>query len=177
MAVRLLLVLLGIAAVAYAAGAVIFLTQPDTAFDGKADVVVVLAGSSTRLPVALQLMRDKRASVLLVSQDTSQRDSQRAALCARPPSGSFRVICRLADPFSTQGEARMFASLAREQRWDSAILVTSRFHLFRANRLFKRCGETGIILRGAREPWWRAFTTIPLEWVKLVRAETTRRGC
>jgi uncharacterized SAM-binding protein YcdF (DUF218 family) len=177
MAFRLLLLVLGVAAVQYTAGAVVFLTQPDTAFTGKADAAVALAGSTTRLPVALEAMRGGRAPVLLVSIDTSGRDPERAVFCDRPPQGSFEVTCRLADPYSTRGEARMLANLARERNWDSVILVTSRFHLFRANRLFQRCTDAAIFLRGASEPWWRAFKEIPLEWTKLLLAETTRRGC
>jgi DUF218 domain len=177
---RLILPVLLALVVAYAIGGVLFLARDDDPVS-KADAVVVLAGSDSRLDVGLDLVRDGVAPVLVVSEDESGRDEQRTAFCTGGGAGEkldgVEVICRKAAPVSTRGEARVVAELTDKRDWRSLVVVTSRYHLFRAERLIQRCTDAKLAMRGAHEGWLRNVVAVPLEWVKLGLAETTRRGC
>ena len=146
----------------------------------KADAVVVLSGArNARLDPALALVRRGVAPVLVISsaaQDPKWLTARR--LCsARPGSTPFRVLCFEARPYSTQGEARAIARLARQHGWSRVVVVTSTFHLTRARMLIRRCYKGGLSMVGAGSPWWR----LPEEWAsetgKLFVQLTLRRGC
>lgn len=173
---RLLGVVVAIVVLQYAVGAVVFLAHADSDLPASSDAVVVLAGSNSRLPVARALMDGRIAPALLVSDDSPSEDVERGAFCAAPRE-RYTVICRRAVPFSTRGEARMTAELATTRRWRSIVVVTSRYHLFRTEILFDRCTDAELVLRGSDEPWYAFVKAVPLEWIKLAVAETTRRGC
>jgi uncharacterized SAM-binding protein YcdF (DUF218 family) len=154
----------------------LFVLKSDDDLPADADAVVVLAGSESRLPVALDLMDEGAAPVLVVSDPEGKRDDDRRDLCAAGVD-DYELICELPEPYSTRGEARMVARLAKERGWDSIVLVTSRFHLWRAKRLFERCYEGEIALVGSRVNWWYRPVAVAFEWAKLAVAETVRRGC
>jgi uncharacterized SAM-binding protein YcdF (DUF218 family) len=169
--VRRLLVLVVLALVA--ASAVIFVWAPFADDDpGHVDAIVVLAGSRSRLPVALDLFRRGVAPALVVSRD--EDEPARVRYCRRPPAG---VTCFRADPYSTRGEARAVAALARQHGWRSLAIVSSRFHLFRVRLLVGRCTDARLELVPAHVTWWRWPVAIATEWAKLAVAETARRGC
>ncbi len=169
-----LVVLLGIAL--YALGAVLFLMRDDDELGAPADAVVVLGGSSERIPTALELIADGVAPVLVISEDDI--GGERARICAEGGIEGAELICFRGEPFSTRGEARHIGELARERGWDRIIVVTSRFHLFRAKRLIERCTDVDLVMRaGEAEPIGTNLGAIPTEWAKLLLAETARRGC
>lgn len=174
---RLLAYLLVLAAVAYGVGALLFLGRDDDPVPVHADAIVVLAGNTSRLPAALDLAEDGVATVLVVSSDETGKDPARQRLCASHAKRSFEVVCRQAVPFSTRGEARLVAGLAQEHDWSSLVVVSSRYHLFRAERLFARCTDAEVAMEGVDESLTTNAVAIPLEWAKLALAETTRRGC
>jgi uncharacterized SAM-binding protein YcdF (DUF218 family) len=171
---RFLLFAAIVLAVAYAIGIPLFLGQDDDPLPPKADAIVVLAGSDRRLPVAQALFGGGLAPTLVVSADRSGRDPRRATLCRKPPAG---VVCVHAGPASTEGEAQAVRQLADRKKWNSIILVTSRFQMFRAGRIFERCVNARIAEHGVDEPWWRNAIAVPLEWIKLGVSETVRRRC
>jgi uncharacterized SAM-binding protein YcdF (DUF218 family) len=138
----------------------------------KADAIVVLAGSKHRLPVALRLFQRGVAPVLVISDGLDPRSRRTIRLCRERPD----VLCPKPDPYSTRGEARLVARLARERGWRSLVVVTSRFHLFRARLLFERCYDGDLAFVGAPSPWWQRPFAIGSEWLKLAVAEG-RRGC
>jgi uncharacterized SAM-binding protein YcdF (DUF218 family) len=173
-----LLSLAVVIAVLYAIGVWLFLLREDDPLPRKADAVVALAGSRKRLPVALALMREHVAPTLVVSTDSSDHDPVRARVCAGPKPRGYRLICRRADPFSTRGEARLVRALVLEHGWRSIVVVSSRYHLFRAERTFARCMHARLSMRGTdADPWWRKAIEAPLELVKLARDETLHRSC
>lgn len=137
-----------------------------------ADAIVALAGSRSRLPLALKLFRRGVAPHLLVSRDAF--DPARARLCRLPPTG---VTCFRAHPYSTQGEARLVARFAARRGWHSLAVVSSRFHLFRARLIFRRCTDARLQLVPAHVTWWKWPEAVASEWAKLAVALTTRRGC
>jgi len=165
-------------AVLYAIGVGLFLLDGDDPLPRRADAVVVLAGSKKRLPVALALMRAHEAPTLVVSTDAADHDPARFRLCTGPKPHGYTLICRRADPFSTRGEARLTRQLVLEHGWRSLVVVSSRYHLFRAQKLFERCTRVRLSMRGTdADPWWRKAIEVPLELVKLARDETVKRGC
>ena len=156
-----------------AASAVLFVWAPFAdPHPKRVDAIVVLAGSRSRLPLALDLFRAGVAPTLAISRDPG--DKKRTALCRLPPSGAF---CFEARPFSTRGELRSVARFAQKRHWNSVAIVSSRFHLFRIGLLARRCMDTRLELVPASVTWWRWPQFVALEWAKLAVAETTRRGC
>jgi uncharacterized SAM-binding protein YcdF (DUF218 family) len=144
---------------------------------GSADAVVVLGGARSRLPVALDLMHRGVAPTLVVSELRDPADDPaRARLCAQGTE-AFELLCRLASPYSTRGEARTVAVLARERGWSRVVVVTSRFHLFRTGLLFRRCLDAELALRGSSTPLWQLPHAIAAELAKLGLAGVVRRGC
>jgi uncharacterized SAM-binding protein YcdF (DUF218 family) len=174
---KLLVLILLLAVVLYALGAILFLSRDDDELSGPADAVVVLAGDPGRLPVALSLVRRGAAPVLVVSEDDRRDDPARVGLCQEGKLDGVELICRRAVPFSTRGEARLVATLADRRDWDRIVVVTSRYHLFRAERLFRRCTDAQLVMKGTPESAVDNAQSIPREWAKIGLAETLRRGC
>jgi uncharacterized SAM-binding protein YcdF (DUF218 family) len=131
----------------------------------QADAVMVLAGAKSRLPVALDLVERGVAPVLVISDGLDPSWTQANRLCRF--GDRERFVCLRPEPYSTRGEARLAARLARERGWDSLAVVTSRFHLFRARLLFERCFDGGLALAGSPNPRLRLPVAIGLEWAKL----------
>lgn len=160
--------------VVYAAAAVwLFVVRHDQRAV-RADAVVVLSGSRLRLPVGFELMRRGDAPMLVISRNDRPTSLERRA-CA----GSLGVdtLCVRADPFSTQGEARLIARLARQRGWRTVDVVTSQFHVFRARFMIERCYSGRLVMVGAPNPTgWTLARNVVLEPVKLAYHEV-RRGC
>jgi len=176
---RLILVVVGAIAAWLVACLVLFVWPPaESSAPAHADVIVVLSGSKRRLPPALALIRRGVAPVLALS--TVQRTKhwpQASRLCASHRYANARVVCFTAVPYSTRGEARTVARLARERDWRSIVVVTSTFHITRAHMLFRRCYHGPLTMIGSPSTWWR----LPSEWAsetgKLLVQLTVRRGC
>jgi uncharacterized SAM-binding protein YcdF (DUF218 family) len=166
-----------VVAACYAVGGSLFLAREDDPVR-RADAVVVLAGSKTRLPAALELVQGGVAPVLVVFEDRTGRDPERSRLCREGlDSPDVELVCRLAQPFSTRGEARLVARLAEERGWQTLAIVSSRYHLYRAERILDRCIDATLAMRGTSESILRNVAAVPLEWAKLALSETIRRGC
>ena len=140
----------------------------------EADAVMVLAGNKRRLPVALALVERGVAPVLVISDGLDPRWTSANRLCRF--GDPVRVVCPRPEPYSTRGEARLAARLAREHGWDSLLVVTSRFHLFRARRLFERCFQGRLSFIGAPNPVLGLPLAVAFEWAKL-GVVTVRRRC
>ena len=176
---RSVLSLLGLAVViAYGFGIWLFLLHADDPLPAKADAVAVLAGSDARLPLALDLVRHGVAKTLVVSTDDRSNDPARYALCHGAAPTGYKLVCATAAPFSTQGEAELIGRLAAKDRWHSIVVVSSRYHLYRASVLIRRCTNVAVAMRGSdTDSWWRKAVAVPLEYAKLIRAVTLKRGC
>ena len=126
------------------------------------------AGSGCRS--ALELVENGVAPVLVISDGLDSRSPRANRLCRE----RTWVLCPKPDPYSTRGEARLVAGLARERGWDSIVVVSSRFHLYRARLLFERCLGGRIAMAGAPSPWWRLPLSVASEWLKLGVAAVER---
>ena len=138
---RVFLVLGVLVAVWLVACMVLFVWPPaETGAPARADAVVVLSGSSKRLPPAERLIQDGVAPVLALSSVAHTPKWKSAhRLCHAGRYAGARVLCFEADPYSTRGEARTIARIARDRRWSSIVVVSSTFHLTRVSILFHRC--------------------------------------
>jgi len=176
---RLLFIALGLVAAWVVVCLVLFTWSPwDSGPPAHADVVVMLSGSKRRLPAALALIRRGVAPVLALSSiQETKHWAQADRLCAARRYAGARVVCFEAVPFSTRGEARTVARLAKANGWKSIVVVTSRFHITRAHMLFRRCWSGPLSLVGARSTWWQ----LPIEWAsetgKLLVQLTVERSC
>jgi uncharacterized SAM-binding protein YcdF (DUF218 family) len=176
---RLLLVLALLVGAWLVLCAVLFVWPRGTGAPAHADAVVVLSGArNNRLDPALKLVRGGLAPVLAISGAAQDPRWHKArALCHAGHAGSVRVICFEPRPFSTRGEARAVAALARRHGWTKLVVVTSTFHVTRARMLFRRCYPGLLWLVGTPTTWWM----LPEEWAfetgKLAVQLTAERGC
>ncbi|HUZ81008.1 MAG TPA: YdcF family protein [Gaiellaceae bacterium] len=140
----------------------------------RADAIVVLSGSKSRLPVGVRLMRAHDARLLVISRNDRPSTLEQAA-CARRLG--LPTLCVRADPFSTQGEARLIARLATARGWRAVEVVTSQFHVYRARLIIRRCYHGRLTMIGAPNPGgFDLLRNLVLEPIKLVYHEL-RRGC
>lgn len=140
----------------------------------QADAVLVLAGEKRRLPVGLELVERGVAPMLVISDGFDPRWTQANRLCRF--GDPAKVVCPRPDPHSTRGEAQMAAELAREHGWGSLVVVSSRFHLFRARTLFERCLDAELAFVGSPNPGLRLPIAVTAEWIKLA-VVTVERSC
>jgi uncharacterized SAM-binding protein YcdF (DUF218 family) len=176
---RILLILAALVAAWLVACAVLFVWPRTDPPPAHADAVVVLAGGlDRRLDPALALVRSGVAPVLAISSPFRGDWAKARALCTgKTKPAKFAVVCFQPTPYSTQGEARAVARLARTNRWKHIIVVTSTFHVTRARMLFERCYHGKLSMIGSSWPWWK----LPEEWAsetgKLIVQLTYQRGC
>jgi uncharacterized SAM-binding protein YcdF (DUF218 family) len=160
---------------------VLFVRSPwQSAAPDRADAVVVLSGGlNSRLDPALSLMRRGLAPVLAVSGAFHGTRWKKARTLCTGGYGKlrFRVLCFEPRPFSTQGEARTIARLARERGWSRVVVVTSTFHVTRARMLVRRCYHGRLWMVGTHTPWWMLPADFVWETGKLITQLTYARGC
>jgi len=90
---------------------------PAQGMPARVSAIVMLAGPGNRLPVALQLAREHRAPVLVVSRGWQGYGGPCPAAIA-----GVKLICFDPDPGTTRGEAEFVGRLAKQDRWDSLVL-------------------------------------------------------
>jgi len=168
-----LLVLLVAAAVAASIWLFVF---PRTDAPGRADAVVVLSGAKAeRLDRALEMMRAHTAPLLVISDGRNPEWPQANRLCAGHTT--FRVLCFKPDPYSTRGEAEAIAVLARTRGWRAVDVVTSRYHVFRARMIVRRCYHGGLRMIASTPSLGDYALGAVQEWPKLAVALLVRRAC
>ena len=178
---RLLLVVAALVVAWLVACLVLFAWPPaESSPPARADAVVVLSGGENRrLDPALRLVGRGVAPVLAISGaflDPKWRKAHRLCRGEEGPT-RFGVLCFTPRPYSTRGEARAIARLARARDWDHVVVVTSTFHVTRADMLIGRCYHGDLSLVGTSSPWWK----LPEEWAsetgKLLVQLTVERTC
>jgi hypothetical protein len=145
---------------------------PAQGMPANVNAIVMLAGPGERLPIALQLAREHRAPMLVVSQGWQGYGGP----CPRKIPG-VTLICFDPDPGTTRGEAEVIGRLARQYRWSSVALVTTRSQDTRARMIVKRCfgGSTYVVT--AAQPLGSWPYQIAYAWGALVKALVEYRSC
>jgi uncharacterized SAM-binding protein YcdF (DUF218 family) len=174
---RILIVLAVLFAAWIGASLYLFVWQP-TDKPVPADAVVVLSGGGNyRLDPALELMRRHVAPLLVISgAGLDPRYKKARAICARRPT-AFKVLCFDPHPYSTRGEAREIARLAKARGWKQVDVVTSHYHVFRARMIIRRCYHGGLAMIGTHYKLTHLPAEILTEWAKLIYQTTIQRGC
>ena len=143
----------------------------------SADAVVVLAGGEgERGELAIGLMDRDVAPVLVINGGNREWEAwdELAPLCEGTASG-YEVICIMASPDDTAGEARTISTLAEEKGWQSLVLVTSDYHLHRSTIRFESCFD-GEIAPLAADTSLRRRVLVN-EWLGTIQALVLDRGC
>jgi uncharacterized SAM-binding protein YcdF (DUF218 family) len=148
------------------------LVWPAEGVPARADAIVMLAGPGDRLGVALQLARQHRAQVLVVS-----RGNQGYGGPCPPKTSDATVICFEPDPANTRGEAEFVGRLAARYHWRSLILVTTRAQDTRARLLTGRCFTGSVYMATAALPWSAWPYQIAYAWGSLVKALLLYQNC
>jgi len=151
---------------------------PPTDAPGKADAVIVLSGGrDSRLDPAIRLVEQKVAPLLVISgsgYDPKWVTARR--LCANGATG-YRVLCFDPHPYSTHGEAEAIERLARAHGWTRIDVVSSRYHVFRAGMLVRRCYHGRVAMIGTGSSALSTLSAVFTEWAKLVYQLTVQRSC
>lgn len=104
----------------------------------KADAIVVLGGEHDgREAYGVKLAEQGYAETVLLSNPYAASDKTMKKACA--PRRDIRVICQRPAPLTTRGEAMMTRALADKYGWTSVIVVSWRYHLPRARKIFDQC--------------------------------------
>jgi uncharacterized SAM-binding protein YcdF (DUF218 family) len=146
--------------------------SPRSEHPTRVDAVVVFGARSheERLPAALRLIGAGVARVLVASAPPESL-----------PCGQlqpFEIICVHPDPFTTRGEARAVASVARRRGWSDVAVTTSAYHVTRATKLLRRCFRGEVVPVSAPPPRWRDNVGAVLhEWGGLAYALVVERDC
>lgn len=107
----------------------------------RADAIVVLGGEHDgREAYGVKLAEQGYAPTVVLSNPYPIRDKVMQTVCA--PRDDIEVICRAPVPSTTRGEAMMTRRLADERGWRSVIVVSWRYHLPRARKIFEECFVT-----------------------------------
>lgn len=121
---------------------------PQTREPGRADAVVVLAGAaSERFPVGRELQDAGLAPQLVLSTTDTPGNRSTDLYCDYYSSPT--LTCFLPEPLTTRGEARAIARLAADNGWDELIVVTSRYHLLRAETNISQCSTAKLTMVGS----------------------------
>lgn len=111
----------------------------------RADAVIMLAGASLeRLPVAQRLQTELRIPVLVLSNTNTTGNAAADRICNTAAFPSESLLCFEPDGYDTRGEARVIGELIAENGWQSVIIVTSQYHVTRAEVLIEQCVDADV---------------------------------
>jgi uncharacterized SAM-binding protein YcdF (DUF218 family) len=145
---------------------------PAEGMPARVSAIVMLAGPGDRLPVALRLAREHRASALVVSRGWLGYGGP----CPAPVPG-VKLICFDPNPGNTRGEAEFVGRLAQRYGWRSVVLVTTPEQDTRARVRMGRCFGGSIYVLTAPLPLSNVPYQVAYEWGALFKSLVLQRGC
>jgi uncharacterized SAM-binding protein YcdF (DUF218 family) len=148
------------------------LVWPTQGMPARVSAIVMLAGPGNRLPVAVDLAREQRAPVLVVSQGHLGYGGS----CPAAVRG-VRIICFDPDPADTRGEAEYVARLAKHDGWTSIVVVATPEQATRARLLVSRCYPGAVYVIAAPIPGSQLPYQVAYGWGALIKALTVQRAC
>jgi hypothetical protein len=161
-------------AVAFGAATARLFVWPAAGMPARVDAIVMMDGPGYRLHTALDLARQDRAQVLVISRGSAVYGH--GSTCA-PPIPRVKVICFDPNPATTQGEAEFASRLAKHYHWHSIALVTITPQDSRARLRMERCFSGHVYVMTAPMPFQYWPYEIPYEWAATVKALTVNRSC
>lgn len=169
---RRVLAVLAVIVVAFCLVTARLFVWPAQGMPPRVSAIVMLAGPGDRLPVALNLARQHRAPVLVVSRGNQGYGGP----CPSPVPG-VKLICFEPDPASTRGEAEAVGQMAKRFHWRSMVLVTTRTQDTRARIITNRCftGSTYVVTAPLPLSSWPY--EIAYGWGALLKALFAVRSC
>jgi uncharacterized SAM-binding protein YcdF (DUF218 family) len=167
--------------VVFCAATARLLIWPPQGMPARVAAIVVLGGRGNRLGKGIELARQGRAPVLVVSLGLPFPEP---ALCKlhdpifRATDGStYRLLCFQPNPGTTQGEAEFIGRLAKRRDWRSLALVTTPDQDIRARIRFERCYSGRIYVVTTPLPLLEWPYAIAYQWAALAKAEILQRSC
>jgi uncharacterized SAM-binding protein YcdF (DUF218 family) len=139
-----------------------------------ADVVIRLGGPGTRIDEALNLVRQGRAPLAVIS---ASDDEEKLGWCAAGRLEGVPILCFHSEPFTTRGEARSIADLAIQHGWHSVILVTTPDQAWRATVRVRRCFDGEIFVATTPLPWYEWPGQIVYQIAATAKAYTVETSC
>jgi uncharacterized SAM-binding protein YcdF (DUF218 family) len=184
---RVFLTVIFLAVLGYGLGFVLFVSNLPSAPQNLpvADGIVALTGGGERLDAAVALFENGAGKRLLISGVAQETTKQTLGKMA---GGGARFACCADIGYAaedTHGNAAETANWARQNHFDSLVIVTSRYHMPRAMQEFSTVlpdvtliaypvDQSGVDLGG----WWRHPRTIQLlhrEYMKYLASLVTTR--
>jgi hypothetical protein len=145
---------------------------PAQGMPANVSAIVMLAGPGDRLAPAMELAREHRATMLVVS-----RGQHGYAGPCPPAVPGVKLICFEPDPGDTRGEAEFVGKLARRYHWRSVVLVTAREQDTRARIVVGRCFGGPIYVIAGSLPLGSWPYQIAYEWGALFKTLVLDRSC
>jgi len=138
----------------------------------KADAIVVLTGGKGRVEEGLRLFRTGLADVLILSGVNSASDLDSIFISSHLGDGERERIVLEKNSRSTYGNAVEVGRIVRDRGIGSLILLTSGYHMKRAERTFRRVLPAEVSIKPYAvgspnfdgERWWQGTTL----WISLV---------
>jgi hypothetical protein len=139
----------------------------------QVNAIIMMAGpTGDRQSVALELARERRAPVVVISRGQHGYSGPCPA-----PVPDVRLICFDPDPGNTRGEAEFAANLAKKYNWESVVLVTTAEQDTRARMLVRRCFGGQVYVVTAPESLSSLPGQIVYGWGALLKALVLERAC
>jgi len=143
--------------------------------DAKADAIVVLTGGLNRADEGLKLLRAGRAGVLILSGVNATAEADSIFLNTLTDRERASIILDKASS-STFENAVEVRRLVKERGFHSIILITSAYHMKRAEYVFRRMMAPGLTIHTHsvntpnydKDRWWSgvSFPVLVTEFVK-----------
>jgi uncharacterized SAM-binding protein YcdF (DUF218 family) len=152
----------------------LFVWPPGQGMPARVDAIVVLGGQGNRLGKGLELARQGRAPVLVISRGLPHPVP--GSVC-RPRGHTFTVICFSPRPRTTQGEAEFVSRLARQFHWRSVVLVVTPDQVIRARIRFERCYAGRVYVVTTPLPLLEWPYQIAYQWAAEFKEEVLQRSC
>lgn len=148
----------------------------DTAIHEKADAIVVLTGGKGRAEEGLSLLRQGRADLLILSGVNEDADAASIFFYSRLAQKEHDSIVLDKVSRSTYENAEVVSGIVREKGIRSIILITSGYHMKRADFIFRHIAAPDVIIYNYVAPtpnfdvarWWegRSLMLVMVEFLK-----------
>ena len=160
-------------------GGYFVVVRPATDQPAKVDAILVLGPPDIdgRMPLGVQLAEEGYASTVVVSVE-SEEQFQVKHEC-HSDSTTPRIICFIANPHTTQGEARELRELTAQYGWTKVMVITSSYHISRARMIVQRCFKGEVLMIEAKAH--HGVSEIAYQYLyqtgAYLKAFTLTRGC